>query len=947
VRVNFAYQDLCIVDIDSLGRRLQLLQLGEIERTQDLPALWQLAINLVSQELSADRIVILLDDGQVDLALAAYRRIDPELLFTGVHVNLAVLKQALNSREVVREGNLQRAVVCTPVVDGEVVRLLVYADRFVDDGLFEHDEVQMLEQIGGLLVRQWSKLQGPPPCEESPIELAKSIEEPMTLEAPVLEPGPRGGESFAPDSTPMVQTHESSEKKAPPSARSRLVAGRYQLGNTVLTCRFSTLIQAIDMKQGESMILRRLEMPSDGVRFPESLVKLPLTPGQADFPPSEGEATAKISKFREARNQLLREGRFLARLEHRNLPRVYEVLEDQGQVFLVLEDFSGQTLEQAEGRDTEPLSEFLLLRYFTQLIDVLEYLHHQDPPVIHRDLRPDGILVSDYGVLKLAEFGLAKLRETRGDTGKTSFRAQGSPYYASAEQLLGEPSVPANDFYSLGCILFYLATKQTPPRVLDRFAGTAEWPRLAGLRPDLHSGFSKLIEILTEINPEHRCVDFAQLRLLVSAIQNPSSAAAEEISELPIEISEQTSPVQAQPALPMEDVLEEASPAKDPSVPTEESVSEQPARQSAMSRLVDKFRGWNFLLKRSNSVESSLPPILPLPLVSEELASERLVLEPVAAEGEDLPEQIETPPIEVAVESVELASGVAADEPLELVSSAEPTSTTGPSSGPNQLGLTPTSLARLSQLIQRQTVGESDGLILVCGPSNRRNAEAVASLLDFAQDLGTGSCGFDNLPEGFRGLIHSTPDQLGLSPLNEQVLKSGSQILATVQAMGLGEALLHLAAAGVNRLRLPYLLAFAVLERQVRKLCYHCRELSPISYGQRQFFLKLAGELQLGEPPEQLWASRGCPACQQTGFHGLQTIYEHLELVPDEYKVVQLDSALELYEHQFSSIDRQGFLQQAFRLALEGQTTLEEVLPLGGYSLVSETQSVPKGRKNR
>lgn len=83
----------------------------------------------------------------------------------------------------------------------------------------------------------------------------------------------------------------------------------------------------------------------------------------------------------------VREGRFLSRLQHRNLPRVQRNRKDRGGVYLVLEEFEGATLEQNSltGR-RRPWAEMSVAP--DQFLDVLEYLHGQDPPKIHRDLSP-------------------------------------------------------------------------------------------------------------------------------------------------------------------------------------------------------------------------------------------------------------------------------------------------------------------------------------------------------------------------------------------------------------------------------------------------------------------------------------------------------------------------------------------------------------------------------
>ncbi|MEW6283943.1 MAG: protein kinase, partial [Candidatus Eremiobacterota bacterium] len=230
-----------------------------------------------------------------------------------------------------------------------------------------------------------------------------------------------------------------------------LVAGRFALLKQVMVGRFSTLFDAEDRATGTPVRLRRVD--------PESAT-------------------------REARLQTLREGRLLSRLSHRNLPRVLEVVEDRTGIYLALEEFSGRTLDELV-KEQGPLPPELLQRYLEQFLSVLAYLHGQEPPIIHRDLRPETVLVTPHGVLKLVEFGLARMRDSSGDTKGTVFRSQGSPHYAAPEQLLGEPSHPGNDLYSVGAILYFLATGNPPPRSVDRLFGAVEATRLESLGESL------------------------------------------------------------------------------------------------------------------------------------------------------------------------------------------------------------------------------------------------------------------------------------------------------------------------------------------------------------------------------------------------------------------------------------------------------------------------------
>lgn len=642
-------------------KTVEVLQQNEIDRARDLPSLWTVTVNLVTQEMSADRVVVLLDDeGQKQFAVAGARRVDAEQLFSGVQVDISVLERAVSERQIILHTNQQRCVACYPVNEGEVIRLVLYADRFVDDGAFEDDEVSHLKSIGLRALKRYKALietpveeVAPEPVTEKSESLTSSsvskIGEAVTSQTVQQPPSttPSQTVSVGPDSalsgskSPVTQSGSSGRRplnpvlnRNRPSGHNRLVAGRYQLGQTLLTCRFSTLIKALDLKHGEPLVLRRLELQYDSQQAEHRSVGV----------------SAKISKFREARNQLMREGRFLARLQHPSLPRVYEVIEDQGQVYLVLEDMAGQTLEHPENSSGEPLDPFMLTRYFEQLLDALEYLHHQQPPIIHRDLRPNGILVGQYGTLKLAEFGLAKLWEGPTDTNQTAFRSQGSPFYSPPEQLMGEPSSPANDFYALGSVLFYLATRQLPPKTLERFSGTSEMPSLAKLRPDLHPVFQTLVEGLTQIQVEKRLVDYQLIRKLIGQAHTAPAQACEPDS-----------------ALASSPILSTLSPSSKPEkLPQQDLPIDASEKTSTLAKLAQKFRSWNFLLGSGSSESDSgalaqqTPPSAsaPLPTASEPPPEEF----PRPAVDQQPPSALEEVPLQTQVEASTPPHPAQADE---------------------------------------------------------------------------------------------------------------------------------------------------------------------------------------------------------------------------------------------------------------------------------------------
>lgn len=299
------------------------------------------------------------------------------------------------------------------------------------------------------------------------------------------------------------------------TSRNGIVGGRYRLGDEIMTCRFSTLYRAHDRSRGIPAILRKLELP----------------------PSSQ-------NRYWEARLQTLREGRVLSRLTHPNLPRVQEIIEDGEEMYLVLEELTGDTLQVFREQYEGDIPAELVRRLMNQFLSVLEYLHSQEPAIIHRDLRPETILITPHGSLKIAEFGLAKMGEAEDagtSAGKTAFRSQGSPNFASPEQLLGEPSHPGNDLYSVGALLYFLATGSAPPPSTQRCLDEDTLQPLAEARSDFPENLCRAIHQLLEPQAESRPNSVQQVHeLLVEEVELfeekltvPQSIVVEDVYRFP------------------------------------------------------------------------------------------------------------------------------------------------------------------------------------------------------------------------------------------------------------------------------------------------------------------------------------------------------------------------------------------------------------------------------
>lgn len=175
------------------------------------------------------------------------------------------------------------------------------------------------------------------------------------------------------------------------------------------------------------------------------------------------------------RMQFEREARLLARLHHPALPKVTDhFIEGEGQ-FLVMQFIPGEDLEQRFKRAGGMLSQDDVLDWGDQLLDALDYLHTQIPPVIHRDIKPQNLKLTDRGQIILLDFGLAKGYVGYSHDATSLKSVFGfTPRYAPFEQIHGTGTDPRSDLYSLAATLYHLLTGAAPPDALSRVTATTE-----------------------------------------------------------------------------------------------------------------------------------------------------------------------------------------------------------------------------------------------------------------------------------------------------------------------------------------------------------------------------------------------------------------------------------------------------------------------------------------
>ncbi len=170
----------------------------------------------------------------------------------------------------------------------------------------------------------------------------------------------------------------------------------------------------------------------------------------------------------ESMQRFLREARLIASLEHRNVVTVFELgLEPDG-VYIVMELLRGEDLCERL-RSRRHLSLEKKLRILVEVGRGLAHAHRRG--VIHRDVKPRNVFLTEAGEVKLLDFGLAHISQS---TLTATGQVMGSPHYMSPEQILGKRPDPRSDIFSLGALFYELLTGEKPfhaptlPEVFDR-----------------------------------------------------------------------------------------------------------------------------------------------------------------------------------------------------------------------------------------------------------------------------------------------------------------------------------------------------------------------------------------------------------------------------------------------------------------------------------------------
>lgn len=227
--------------------------------------------------------------------------------------------------------------------------------------------------------------------------------------------------------------------------------------------------------------------------------------------------TSSPAQQEQAREQFHREASVLARLDHPNLPKVSDFFNQGNRDFLVMDFVPGtdlrQKIEEAKSKG-EFLDEQQVLNWASQLCDALSYLHSQDPPVLHRDVKPANIKLTPDGVIKLVDFGLVKVMVPDDNRTVTVVQGRGTALYTPLEQYGGDTghTDPRSDIYSFGTTLYHLVTSEPPAEAKARFLRASALVPPREINPGVSQRTEQTILWAMAMHPDDRPKDIETMR---------------------------------------------------------------------------------------------------------------------------------------------------------------------------------------------------------------------------------------------------------------------------------------------------------------------------------------------------------------------------------------------------------------------------------------------------
>ena len=220
------------------------------------------------------------------------------------------------------------------------------------------------------------------------------------------------------------------------------------------------------------------------------------------------------NSFEQQREKFKKEARRLRSLSNPHIVKVYDLFEENGTAYYVMDYVDGENLSARLKRTNAPLAESEVRNYLNQILDGLEAIHNKG--MFHLDIKPANIMVDSHDVVKLIDFGASKQQSTVG--GATI--STGISYtngYAPSELMAQsyDKFGPWTDFYALGATMYKLLTNQDPPSVSDLSEDETEDKHLALPMPNISEEMKKLVVWMMQVNRLKRPKNVGEIRCIL------------------------------------------------------------------------------------------------------------------------------------------------------------------------------------------------------------------------------------------------------------------------------------------------------------------------------------------------------------------------------------------------------------------------------------------------
>jgi outer membrane protein assembly factor BamB len=215
-----------------------------------------------------------------------------------------------------------------------------------------------------------------------------------------------------------------------------------------------------------------------------------------------------------------REAALLARLRHPNLPACWDHFSENGAHYLVSDFIQGVALQDLIEQQGQA-SERDVVRWGIDLCDALVYIHSQQPPIVHRDIKPDNVIITPEGNAVLVDFGIAR----RYEAGRHDTMKMGTWGYLPPEQKAGHTE-PRSDLYALGATLYFALTANDP-QLLNIFDINLQWrkgvsfPPARDANPQVSVQMETILAQATQVLVEER---YPSARAMLDDLRNLQAA---------------------------------------------------------------------------------------------------------------------------------------------------------------------------------------------------------------------------------------------------------------------------------------------------------------------------------------------------------------------------------------------------------------------------------------